>query len=104
MGSLADVRSLALSASWQHYEFGGDKVFLRDTAYPLMKGAAEFCLDFLIDDGKGHLVAHVHFARKQLRHNRRPAFRGEHGQLDGPGAGSRPVHALHRRRKDLENR
>ena len=21
-----------------------------------MKGAAEFCLDFLIDDGKGHLV------------------------------------------------
>ncbi len=41
---------------WQHYEFGGDKAFLRDTAYPLMKGAAEFCLDFLIDDGKGHLV------------------------------------------------
>jgi alpha-L-fucosidase 2 len=41
---------------WQHYEFGGDESFLRETAYPLMKGAAEFCLDFLIDDGKGHLV------------------------------------------------
>ncbi len=41
---------------WQHYEFGGDEVFLRERAYPLMKGAAEFCLDFLIDDGKGHLV------------------------------------------------
>jgi alpha-L-fucosidase 2 len=41
---------------WQHYEFGGDRQFLRDTAYPLMKGAAEFCLDFLIDDGKGHRV------------------------------------------------
>jgi alpha-L-fucosidase 2 len=41
---------------WQHYEFGGDRAFLHDTAYPLMKGAAEFCLDFLIDDGKGHLV------------------------------------------------
>jgi alpha-L-fucosidase 2 len=41
---------------WQHYEFGGDEAFLRDTAYPLMKGAAEFCLDFLIDDGQGHLV------------------------------------------------
>ena len=41
---------------WQHYEFGGDETFLRDTAYPLMKGAAEFCLDFLIDDGKGRLV------------------------------------------------
>ena len=41
---------------WQHYEFGGDKSFLRDTAYPLMRGAAEFCLDFLIDDGHGRLV------------------------------------------------
>lgn len=41
---------------WQHYEFGGDEAFLRETAYPLMKGAAEFCLDFLIDDGKGRLV------------------------------------------------
>ena len=41
---------------WQHYEFGGDLAFLRETAYPLMKGAAEFCLDFLIDDGQGHLV------------------------------------------------
>jgi alpha-L-fucosidase 2 len=41
---------------WQHYEFGRDTAFLRDMAYPLMKGAAEFCLDFLIDDGKGHLV------------------------------------------------
>ncbi len=42
---------------WQHYEFGGDEAFLKATAYPLMKGAAEFCLDFLIDDGKGHLVS-----------------------------------------------
>ncbi|MFO0893108.1 MAG: glycoside hydrolase family 95 protein, partial [Isosphaeraceae bacterium] len=41
---------------WQHYEFGGDEAFLRETAYPLMKGAAEFCLDFLIDDGRGRLV------------------------------------------------
>jgi alpha-L-fucosidase 2 len=41
---------------WQHYEYGGDETFLRETAYPLMKGAAEFCLDFLIDDGKGRLV------------------------------------------------
>jgi alpha-L-fucosidase 2 len=41
---------------WQHYEFVGDKAFLRETAYPLMKGAAEFCIDFMIDDGKGRLV------------------------------------------------
>ena len=41
---------------WEHYAFGGDKAFLRDTAWPLMQGAAEFCLDWLVDDGKGHLV------------------------------------------------
>jgi alpha-L-fucosidase 2 len=41
---------------WEHFAFSGDSVFLRDRAYPLMKGAAEFCLDWLIDDGHGHLV------------------------------------------------
>jgi len=41
---------------WEHYAFGGDVAFLRDVAYPLMKGAAEFCLDWLIEDGKGRLV------------------------------------------------
>ncbi|HEX2854816.1 MAG TPA: glycoside hydrolase family 95 protein [Opitutaceae bacterium] len=41
---------------WEHYTFGGDKNFLRERAWPVMKGAAEFCLDWLIEDGKGHLV------------------------------------------------
>ncbi len=41
---------------WEHYAFGGDKKFLREQAWPLMKGSAEFCLDWLIDDGHGHLV------------------------------------------------
>jgi alpha-L-fucosidase 2 len=41
---------------WEHYVFGGDVDFLRDVAYPLMKGAAEFCLDWLVEDGEGHLV------------------------------------------------
>jgi alpha-L-fucosidase 2 len=41
---------------WEHYAFGGDVAFLRDVAYPLMKGAAAFCLDWLIEDGAGHLV------------------------------------------------
>jgi alpha-L-fucosidase 2 len=41
---------------WEHYQFGGDEAFLRD-AYPLMKGAAEFFLDTLVEDPKrGHLV------------------------------------------------
>jgi len=41
---------------WEHYAFTGDRTFLRDCAWPVMKGAAEFCLDWLIEDGKGHLV------------------------------------------------
>jgi alpha-L-fucosidase 2 len=41
---------------YEHYLFGGDRAFLRDRAYPIMKGAAEFCLAWLVDDGGGHLV------------------------------------------------
>jgi alpha-L-fucosidase 2 len=41
---------------WWHYEFTQDKTWLRQTAYPLMKGAAQFCLDFLVADKNGYLV------------------------------------------------
>ena len=41
---------------WEHYAFSRDEKFLRERAWPVMKGAAEFCLDWLIDDGKGRLV------------------------------------------------
>ncbi|HSU55774.1 MAG TPA: glycoside hydrolase family 95 protein, partial [Candidatus Dormibacteraeota bacterium] len=41
---------------YEHYLFTGDREFLRKRAYPLMKGAAEFCLSWLIEDGKGHLT------------------------------------------------
>jgi alpha-L-fucosidase 2 len=41
---------------WEHYAFTGDKDFLNNVAWPLMSGAAEFCLDWLVDDGSGHLV------------------------------------------------
>jgi alpha-L-fucosidase 2 len=41
---------------WQHYEFGGDRAFLAERAYPVLRGAAEFVLDLLIDDGRGRLV------------------------------------------------
>ena len=32
---------------YEHYQFSGDREFLRKKAFPLMKGAAEFYLDFL---------------------------------------------------------
>jgi alpha-L-fucosidase 2 len=41
---------------WEHYAFGGDRKFLK-TAYPIMKEAAEFFLDFLIAEPRqGWLV------------------------------------------------
>ena len=38
---------------YEHYLFTGDKAFLEETAYPLLKGSAEFLMDWLIEkDGK----------------------------------------------------
>jgi len=43
---------------WERYAFTGDKEFLRKRAYPLMKGAATFFVDFLIKDPKtGWLIS-----------------------------------------------
>ena len=41
---------------YEHYRFTRDREFLRTKAYPLMKGSAEFCLAWLIEDGNGHLT------------------------------------------------
>ena len=38
---------------WEHYLYTGDKKFLQSRAYPLMKGSAQFFLDFLIKMPKG---------------------------------------------------
>jgi len=39
---------------WQHYLYSGDEAFLRETAYPLLQGAARFFADVLVEtpDGK----------------------------------------------------
>lgn len=44
---------------WEHYLFNGDKEFLKNEAYPLMKGASEFFKDWLVDNGEGFLVTPV---------------------------------------------
>ena len=41
---------------WDHYDFTRDRQSLTSRGYPVMKEAAEFLLDYLVDDGKGHLV------------------------------------------------
>ena len=40
---------------WDHFEFSQDLEFLRDRAWPLMRGCAEFCLDWLVDGADGLL-------------------------------------------------
>ena len=42
---------------FEHYEYMRDEEFLRDTAYPIMKSAAEFYLFYLVEDKNGALIA-----------------------------------------------
>jgi alpha-L-fucosidase 2 len=41
---------------YEHYLYTGDKQFLRQKGYPLMKGAAEFMLQWLVENKDGYLV------------------------------------------------
>ncbi|WP_241684822.1 glycoside hydrolase family 95 protein [Cyclobacterium xiamenense] len=41
---------------WRHYEFTQDQDYLKETAYPVLAGAAQFILDFLKENDKGELV------------------------------------------------
>jgi alpha-L-fucosidase 2 len=42
---------------WEHFAFSGDRRFLEKRAWPLMKGAARFMLDFLVEAPAGTPVA-----------------------------------------------
>ena len=41
---------------WRHYEFTKDKEYLEKFAWPIVKRATEFVLDFLIESPEGYLV------------------------------------------------
>ncbi|WJS95546.1 glycoside hydrolase family 95 protein [Flavobacterium johnsoniae] len=41
---------------WEHYTFTQDLTYLKKEGYPLMKGAAEFCLGWLVTDKNGNLI------------------------------------------------
>lgn len=41
---------------YEHFLFTRDTAFLRDTAYPLLKGSAEWLLGFLVKSPEGYLV------------------------------------------------
>lgn len=41
---------------WEHYAFSADLAYLREQAYPTLKSAAEFYLDWLVEDADGNLL------------------------------------------------
>ncbi len=41
---------------WEHYAFGGDKVFLKNRAYPMLKDVAGYWEDHLIESNDGKLI------------------------------------------------
>ena len=65
---------------WRHYEFTGDNEFLKNKAYPIMKGAALFVLDFLVKGPDGYLVT-------------APSYSPEHGYKSPDGATLRITYA-----------
>ena len=42
---------------WDHYDFTRDREFLRTRAYPVLKEASEFLLDYMVTDQQGRLVS-----------------------------------------------
>ena len=57
---------------WEHYAFGGDQQFLREY-YPVMKGAAQFLLEVMVEEPAHHWLV-TPFSMSP-----------EHGYLDGKG-------------------
>lgn len=41
---------------WEHYRYTGDNKFLTEKAWPLMKGASQFLLEWLVEGPDGYLV------------------------------------------------
>ncbi len=41
---------------WEHYAFGGDKLFLKNQAYPLLKEVTEYWVDHLVEAPDGKLI------------------------------------------------
>ncbi|WP_316635891.1 glycoside hydrolase family 95 protein [uncultured Flavobacterium sp.] len=41
---------------WEHYVFTQDKKYLKDEGYPIMKGASQFFLGWMITDKNGNLI------------------------------------------------
>ncbi|WP_199619585.1 glycoside hydrolase family 95 protein [Paenibacillus alkalitolerans] len=78
---------------WDHYEFGRDEAFLREV-HGTMKEAAQFVLDYLVEDPQGHLVT----CPSSSPENRYYLANGETGALCyGPSMDSQIIRELFQR-------
>lgn len=76
---------------WEHYRYGRDQRFLLERAYPILKDAALFLLDFLVEDARGRLVT----APSLSPENTYRLPNGQTGRLCvGPSMDSQIAHAL----------
>ena len=75
---------------YEHYRFNNDEQFLRERAYPVMKGAAQVWLDSLVKDPRdGKLVVS-------------PSYSPEHGSFTiGAAMSQQLVHELLRNTRDV---
>ena len=55
---------------WEHFDYTQDMDYLRESAYPIMKEAALFWMDYLTEDENGELVSS-------------PSYSPEHGGISG---------------------
>ena len=63
---------------YEHYLFTQDTLYLRNSAWPVMKGSAEFVLGFLVESPDGYLVTNPsHSPENSFRYNKN----GETSQL-----------------------
>jgi alpha-L-fucosidase 2 len=76
-----------VSHLWEHWLFSGDRAFLAADAYPLMKGAAEFYADWLVDAGNGELVTPVSTSPEN-------AFKAPDGRIASVAQGCTMDHAI----------
>lgn len=76
---------------WEHYLYTGDREFLKGRAYPMIKEATEFFLDYLIEDEDGYLITGL----SQSPENRYRLPNGETGSLcSAPAMDSQILHEL----------
>ncbi len=83
---------------WDHYDYGRDRYFLWESYQTVVKHAAQFFLDYLVEDGKGHLVTGPSISPE----NRYQMADGTIGKLCmGPTMDIQILHALFTRTAEM---